>query len=622
MARRSSTKTPEVKPKNEGAVEVRKFAPLQKGKPDRIATSSTMRSKVAFGDTMQGAGGNFYSPELSTDFLELPQSLDEKRNYYRLFYRTNGFVHGTINFLTEMPLTKVRLQPAKAANKALARKATRFCEKWADEVDLLSRLLEILHELHLQGDAFVFAEDASPDPPEDLLQEWMEESYDEGTQGYWKAREDAQERLVDWMKKNYRGWTALRVLPPEQVDMQSFSFTDEKIFALVPDSATKAIVDQAMMGDPDAIRITESMPVSVVEAITNGKNIPLGTDPDAGSFVYHLARKKCQYEPRGISIIEPLLRSLVYRDKLRQAQTSIASRHMTPYRIISAENLNGDQLDELRDQVDLALMDPDFSVITNYQLNWDERGAEQRLLNLDGEYEVTNRELYAGAGVTEGLLTGESSYGGEKISIEVVNQRFMLIRGVICRYVDRYLLKPMCARMGFVEVDEDGREEVIYPHLSFTRLSVRDNQDTFDTLFNLYQKGSLDIDTIYEHLNLDPDTVKEKLRRDMFSVEDSTFNELIRAIYSRVGDMMAESSNVAQLIAENQGWDYNPPPKEEASRFASLKKKAKREKKAAQRILGKVVKKVPDDPLISIRASELEEIIASAVQKALAAKTD
>ena len=67
------------------------------GKPRKI-TSSMMRAKTASfgaignGGFMEGIGGNFYSPELSTDFLELPQSLHEQWNYYRYFYRTEPFV--------------------------------------------------------------------------------------------------------------------------------------------------------------------------------------------------------------------------------------------------------------------------------------------------------------------------------------------------------------------------------------------------------------------------------------------------------------------------------------------------------------------------------------------------
>ena len=65
--------------------------------------------------------------------------------------------------------------------------------------------------------------------------------------------------------------------------------------------------------------------------------------------------------------------------------------------------MNAEQTEELRDQVDLALQDPDYSVITNFQVNWEERGggADSRLLDLSSEYDLTDRQLYAGLGVTE-----------------------------------------------------------------------------------------------------------------------------------------------------------------------------------------------------------------------------
>src|SRR5581483_7416599 len=51
------------------------------------------------------------------------------------------------------------------------------------------------------------------------------------------------------------------------------------------------------------------------------------------------------------------LRTLYYREKLRQAQTQIASRAMTPKRIVWAEDISETDVEELREQVDLALVD-------------------------------------------------------------------------------------------------------------------------------------------------------------------------------------------------------------------------------------------------------------------------
>jgi len=531
------------------------------GKPRKVVNAS-MRMKTAFpmsGGTTLGSGGNFYSPELSTDFLELPQTVDEQRNFYRFFYDHDEFIGQAIDLNSELPLSKIRLRMPEARNREIAEQAMRFCQKWCRRVGLLHRLISIVHDFHLIGEAFIFCEDTSPDMPDDVRSYAVREVNPDGsTNERWVEHEDADERAVKWLKKNYKGWTAVRVLPPEQVHMESFPFTDAKLLELVVDSKTKAIVNKAQQGDQRAIQVVDSMPREIVSAVLLGQNLPLNTDPDAGSFVYHMARKKSDYEPRGKSLLQRCLRTLVFRDKVRQALTSIASRHMTPFRLIWAEDMDDAQTEDLRQQVDIALQDPDYSIISNFQVNWEEMGAEQRLPNWDWVYEQTNRQLYAGLGVTESLLSGESSYSGDRIHLEVINTRFMLLREVLQDFVEDYIFKPMCARMGFVEEDEDGNLEVITPRLSFTRLALRDNQETFDALFNLYQKGSLDIDVILDLLNIDPMTTKEKLMKDMLTVNDSLFNEILRSAYSSAGNAMAEQTNIVELAAKHMGLKMVP----------------------------------------------------------------
>jgi hypothetical protein len=539
------------------------------GKPRKI-TSTMMRAKTANfgavgnGGSSEGIGGNFYSPELSTDFLELPQSLHEQWNYYRFFYRTEPFVGQAIDLHTELPISKVRIGMAKARNREIAVKATRFCERWAQRVNLLDRLLCITHERNLIGVVNIWCEDANEEMPRDIREEEVRTLQEDGEAvEEWQIRGDADDRAVAWLKKNYKGWTSVRVLPPEQIKMQSFNFTDERIFELIPDSKTQAIIEKYQSGDKDAKRIVESMPPAVVKAVVEGSNIPLNTDPMAGSYIYCLVNRKSDYDPQGRSILGRCMRILVYRDKLRQAQTSIASRHMTPIRIVSGEDLDINDVEALREQVDMALQDPDYSIIANFQVTWDEMGADQRLLDLSSEYDLTDRQLYAGLGVTEGLLSGESSYSGDRINLEVINTRYMLLREQLQNFVEKHLFEPMCARMGFVEEDEDGEEHVVVPTLSFTRLALRDNRDTFDALYNLYTKGSLDVDTILELLNLDPVAVRERIERDLFTVNDPTFNEVLRGIYGDTGRAIAENSDASEKIAKVLGLKFEKPTEEE-----------------------------------------------------------
>lgn len=561
------------------------------GKPSRVtkvAMSSRMgslqksggiRKRVASygamgGNTVMGEGGNFYSPELSTDFLELPQSLHEQWEYYRFFARTEPFVAQALDVHTELPISKIRIGKPQARNEDLARASQRFITKWAKRINLLDRLLSITRERNLIGEAFVWCEDDNPDMPEEIRYTVQRTLTEEGEAIEEKLElHDSDERAAAWMKKNYKGWTAVRCLPPEQIRIRTFNFTNEHILELIPDKDTKAVIEQAAQGDPEAQRVVDSMPEGVVRAVTANQNIPLNTNPYAGSFCHYLSNRKSDYEPRGHSMLERCLRILVYRDKLRQAQTSIASRHMTPIRIVWGEDLSLPQVDDLREQVDMALQDPDYSVIANYEVRWEEMGADQRLLDLGGEYDLTDRQLYSGLGVTEGLLSGESSYSGDRINLEVINTRYMLLREQLQDLVEEHIFKPMCYRMGFIEEDEDGEEQVIVPTLSFTRLALRDNRDTFDALYNLYTKGSLDVGTILELLNLDPTVVKEKIEQDALGYNDPNFNEVFRGIYSDAGRALVENSDIVENIASTLGVSYQKPAAG-GGRFASLKKQA------------------------------------------------
>ncbi len=521
---------------------------------------SGIGGNLGAGAVTQASSGNFYSPELSTDFLELPQSLNEQWNYYRFFYNNEAFVGQAIDLHTELPLSKIKLDRPKAKSKELAEACLRFCQKWVDRIGLLQRLIEIVHDYYLIGEVYIWAEDSNPEVPEEEVYKVVRVVEDDGTlTEEYVEREDKNDRIAEWMRKNYKGWTKIRILPPENIHIETFPFTDEAMIQLIPDAKTKHLLNMADQGDMNAQRVADSMDPVVVEAVRNGENITLNSDPNAGSFVHYMANKKSQYEPRGHSLLQRCMRTIVFWDKLRQAQTSIASRHMTPVRLVYAEDMDEADTEALRDQIDLALMDPDFSIVTNFQVTWEELNSNGRLLELSGEYDMICRQLYAGLGVTESLLNGESSYSGDRINLEVINTRYMLLRENLQNLVQERFFKPMCARMGFVEEDEDGALEVIYPRLSFTRMALRDNQDIFDALFQLYQKGSLDIETILELLNLDPDTVKERLQNGWGTFNDAQFNEVLRSAYGRAGDELTQNSNLVARIAETLGLQYKKP---------------------------------------------------------------
>lgn len=520
-----------------------------------------------YGNTTLSSNQSFFSPQLSTDFLELPQSLREKREIYRHFYNTDELVGQAIDLHTELPLSKVRLASPKPRTcpegfddphdygKYILSKFERMCKK----IKLFQRLITMVHHMWLDGTAAVFAEDGTVEAPMDVghTRQIEKRRYvdDQGhareeEQEAWVPKDDVEAEELAYYQKHYEGWNRLSVLPIDKVKITNFSFSDKSKVEMIPSDRDRQLLDLARQGDPTAIDIVESMPAEVREYLEAGGLIPLGTDPNEGSFVYLLSARKNAESELGQSILDRCLRTLYFREKLRQAQTSIASRAMTPKRIVYAEGLSDVDVDMLREQVDLALVDPDYSIVANYEIRWEEMGARDRLLDLGQEYEQTERRLITGLGVTESLMSGEALYSGDRLKLEVINMRYLHLREIIQEYVHEYLFEPVARRMGFVEKDKWGHEVVLYPRLSFTRLPLRDSQDTFDAMFNLYQKGSLSIDIILEALNIDPEDTKQKLEADLFTVNDATFNEIIRSVASEIGRGLAEKTDITERVAE------------------------------------------------------------------------
>lgn len=574
--------------------------PITKSGRPKFGGFNLRTAQTALGGADVDISGNlpFFSPQLSTDYFELPRSNQERREWYRHFYDQDEIVARAIDLHCDLPLSKVTLGKPKCKDREKADYIHRFYLRLLDRLKFFQRLEEIAHEYWLFGNVFIFAEDDAsgiddhiyPTPEyaeidnseededdnindffeneideelseefeeiEDQINEFIDEEIEDSDlpPEQQKVKEKVKERYKKWGFKNpdYKGWRRLIVLPPDQVVLESFDFTDQVQISLVPSESMKRLLQSEMQQDEKAINILNEIPEEILEKLTNGDLLPLDVDPYSGSHCYHMAKRKSQYEDYGSSILQRCLRTLLFRDKLRQSQTMIADRALTPKHLVWADQLSDFQVDELREHVDLALVDPDYAIVTNYQVTWDKVTNSDRLLDLSGEYQEAESRLLMGLGITKELLTGEGSYGGNRITLEIMNTQYLLFREKIQTWVEEYLFKPIAVKKGFYEIDPiDGEINPIVPKLKFTRLSVRDNADTYEQLFALYQKGSLPVDYILELFNIDADDTREQLEKDLMTVNDNRFNDLISAVYQTAGQSVVEQSNVTDLLIDN-----------------------------------------------------------------------
>lgn len=509
---------------------------------------------------------DFYSPVLSKDFLELPQNLKERRAWYRFFYSFNEMVRRSIDLHSELPLSKIRLSPPKCQDQDKSQYILAFYQNMCDRLQLFKKLLAIAHEYYLMGCCYIFLEDGSDTGPlNDPLF-----NIDDDLQMPESAK--AFRHKYDNKCPDYAGWERIQIMPPDMVKINRWQFTDKIKAELIIPNDTQNIIRQMTQNphmDQDVEEIFNDMPFDLKERMQSGESHIFETDPYKGSHLVEILRKTGDYEEAGASILDSCLRSLLLMDKYRQAQSQIASRHMTPIRVISAPKASFEDIEYLRDQVDASIVDPDYSIIANYEITWNEMGSDGRVLHLGDEYAELEKRLSAGLGVTMGLLTGESTYGGERISLEIINTQYMLFREVIQEFVENHIFKPVALKKGFWEYDKFGNKKLLYPKLSFTRLAIRDNDAVFNQLFDLYGKGSLPLSYILDLLGLDPVTSKEEMERDLLTVNDNRFNDILNALAQPIADQIAQNTDISQKIANYLKVKWKEPAEEssEEERF-------------------------------------------------------
>jgi len=462
--------------------------------------------------------------QLNGGILYWPATLQEKYQWYRYFQRTDAYIGRAMDLLSDLPMSKLTLNMPKMKDEKLRNEILEFFKYQIEKIGLFELCQNILSELNVIGNTYLYHE--------------------------------YNEELMMWER--------VVMLPPEEVYVFQYPFSDnkrveyrpERLMALIKSDGKEMVLGQAGLSED----IIKHIPQELVDMVRKEGCIVMDSDPLTGSFCAHIARRKQPYMDLGSSILERVLVPLLQKENYRYTQLSLANRNMTPKNLITAVGLLQDQLNDLRTQVDLSYLDPDYSIVTNYEVTWNQIGAQDRLLNLDSEYERIENQIFAAMGVTRELLTGEGSYAGNKITVEILNTMFMLSREVLTNYIERSLFLPLAEKHGWFETGSFGVKKYYYPKVGFNRLTIRDNNEVFESLFQLYQKGSLNVDVIYELFNLNGEEIKDKLLQEAFTVLDPTFNRLFEEVHAEVGRNLSTTTNVLERITKGLNLTITNPP--------------------------------------------------------------
>jgi hypothetical protein len=459
----------------------------------------------------------------------------DKLSLFRYWSRHDAMVGRAIELHSELPMSRITIGPPKGPSPRQNRQITRIYESMSERLDILGLMLEVSREYWLAGDVYCWC---------------------------------------NWSNK-LQQWDDVYVLPVEFCHslMHPFNRKKEIIFfakPLVDTAAVRRITDRDMylIADTDIEKLYEALgdtiPPELKEALNYGEAVPLNTNWRRGSYVVHIARNRAPNEEYGESIIERCMDTLLRLENLKNSNLQISSRNMNPKHIVTAPGTGKPQMDDLRAQIDLSMLEQvDYPIVTNFEVNWQTVGANDRLLNTENEYNLLRQDLALGLGSTVEMLTGQASYSGNRITLEMMNTTYLTFRDRMRKFVEDDIFKPVADSLGhyqkeFIDVwprvepedieegdilseEEDGQlrrkrtlVNVLWNHstLRFNRISIRDNAEVYDQLFQLYQKGSLAVRYLLDLHNIDPEENARAILEDIGGPKDPVFNDFTRAVYT------------------------------------------------------------------------------------------
>ncbi len=489
----------------------------------------------AGGVNIQQSGPSFYHPDFEPSSILLPQDQLEKNAWCRHFYKHDPIVATAIDLHAELPLSKIKLSLPKGRDKERNRTILEYFVRMIGNqgCDLFDKLLQIALEYNKIGNVFA----------------WVQLSEDN------------------------RWCESVTLLDPDYVTAEKLEWVNRMTAELVPNDNIKSIVE----GGPDHPRtgpLYRALPPDIRDTIAAQRNVVLNTDPRRGSHVSHLARKMSDFDKWGVSLVERCFKNLVYKDRLRQAQDAIAARHMTPKHLIYAEGGGSVDLDQLREQVDAAMNDPDYAIISNYQIVWELIGSAQSFLNVEGEWTYVNDEILIGLQMSKAFLQAEATYAGGQTMLAIMEQRYAMFRTVVEDFVYRSIFTPVCEACGFYEIDRDesGAEikNYLYPQIRWNRLNLTDDTPHKQMLAQMVTEGKVDVGTWLETFGLDPDVVLENIEKEQYTPFDANFQALQQALYASIAEKIAPA--MAQKRALEMGIELDSGGDEEGDmpKFGSM----------------------------------------------------
>lgn len=435
------------------------------------------------------------SPFLNLSDMHIPETTIEIFEWCKYYYLFDPLIAGAINALATFPVTELHLEDETKESD----EDVKLYEKVLfGDLNIYKLLVEIGIDYFLYGNCFVMGE----------------MSKDE---------------------KENKKWSNITRLDPSRITIDYNPSTGEKTYKWdIPNRIKKIVRQQQPKKEYDKI------PEIIKRAVLGKKHIVLNNES-----VYHFNRATDSLGDNsvwGVPIVANVLKLLMYRNTLRQAQEAIAREHIVPLRVFYLDrtagvNINADWnkvAKDLAKEITKTVADPNYKVVSPVPVNMINAGGQGRSLLLTPEIDQVQSEILAGMNVPKEFIFGGVSYSGSSISLRILENQFITYRLLLKDFLQNFIIKGMAKARGEWHSEEDDENLV---SVKFTDLKMQDDVQQKQLLIQLNNAGKCSNDYLWKNMGMDPEKMKESIKAEALEAVDLENEVKIKKMKSELESM-------------------------------------------------------------------------------------
>lgn len=435
-----------------------------------------------FTKTASYLGGSNYQQPYPTPFLNLsdmqiPQTTIEILKWCKYFYTFDPLISGAINALATFPVSEIHLESCESkTNSDQEEEIALYNRIFHKTLDIYKLTIEIGIDYFLYGNCIVFGE-----------------MY---TNPATKEKE----------------WRRMMRLDPSKVIIDYNPATGEKRYKWQVPNKIRNIVMRKKPVDE-----YEKIPQVIKDAVVGNKAVILNPEN-----VYHFSRATDSMGDNniwGTPIVANVLKLLMYRNTLRQAQEAIAKEHIVPMRLFyleSNQNYSANHdwsavAGNLAKEIMKSTRDPNYKVVSPVPVNMLSVGGNGRSLLLTPEIEQVQGEILAGMNVPREFIFGGVSYSGSSISLKILENQFITYRLLLKDFYQNFIIKSMEKARGEWTCDDDDKNMVTVRMLE---LKMQDDVQQKQIILQMNSAGKCSNDLLWKTMGIDAEKMTLAIEKE------------------------------------------------------------------------------------------------------------